>query len=70
MNSARDSEGGPLSSEEHRTTPSEAKGTILTGGIALVGGAVAFLGVFSYLAAHFNYPEVLDGNARGRCFSP
>ncbi|MEO7477292.1 MAG: DUF4386 domain-containing protein [Gemmatimonadales bacterium] len=42
----------------------DARGTILVGGIALIGGAVAFLGVFSYLAASFHYPEVLDGNAR------
>ena len=40
---------------------SQSSGTILTGGIALVGGALAFLGVFSYLAARFHYPEVLDG---------
>jgi hypothetical protein len=33
------------------------------GGYALVGGAVAFLAVFTYLAAVFNYPEVLDGRA-------
>jgi len=44
--------------------PGEARGTILAGGIALVGGALAFLGVFSYLAARFQYPEVLDGTAR------
>jgi hypothetical protein len=42
----------------------EPRGTILAGGIALIGGAVAFLGVFSYLAARFHYPEVLDGSAR------
>jgi hypothetical protein len=41
----------------------EASGTILAGGIALVGSALAFLGVFAYLAARFQYPEVLDGNA-------
>jgi len=41
-----------------------AGGTILAGGIALVAGAVAFLEVFSYLAARFQYPEVLDGRAR------
>jgi hypothetical protein len=43
---------------------SEARGTILAGGIALVGGAVTFLGVFSYLAARFHYPEVLEGSAQ------
>jgi hypothetical protein len=42
---------------------SEPSGTILAGGIALVGGALAFLGVISYLAARFQYPEVLDGSA-------
>ena len=42
----------------------EARGTILAGGIALVGGRCAFLGVFSYLAARFHYPEVLDGSAQ------
>jgi len=33
------------------------------GGLCLAGGAVAFLAVFSYLAARFNYPDVLDGPA-------
>jgi hypothetical protein len=33
------------------------------GGLCLAGGAVAFLGVFAYLAARFNYPDVLDGPA-------
>ena len=33
------------------------------GGFCLAGGAVAFVGVFAYLAAHFNYPDVLDGPA-------
>ena len=36
---------------------------IRAGGLALTGGALAFLVVFSYLAAKFNYPEVLDGPA-------
>jgi hypothetical protein len=38
--------------------------TILAGGIALIGGGLAFLGVFAYLAATFNYPEILDGSAQ------
>lgn len=33
------------------------------GGLALVCGAVAFVGVFSYLAIRFNYPDVLQGQA-------
>jgi hypothetical protein len=53
-----------MSAQESRVARSEARGTILAGGIALVGGAVAFLGVFSYLAARFHYPEVLDGSAQ------
>jgi hypothetical protein len=43
---------------------SAARGTILAGGIALVGGALAFVGVFSYLAARLHYPEVLEGSAQ------
>lgn len=33
------------------------------GGICLAGGAVAFMLVFAYLAARFNYPDVLNGPA-------
>lgn len=50
-----------LQTDTEETEP--ARGTILAGGIALIGGALAFLGVFSYLAAKFHYPEVLDGAA-------
>ena len=46
-----------------RAAHTESRGTILAGGISLIGGALAFLGVFSYLAARFQYPEVLDGSA-------
>jgi hypothetical protein len=53
-----------MSVQKGPSGPSEARGTILVGGIALVGGALAFLGVFSYLAARFHYPEVLDGSAQ------
>ena len=38
-------------------------GIIRAGGLCLTGGALAFLVVFSYLAANFNYPDVLDGPA-------
>jgi hypothetical protein len=37
--------------------------TIRAGGVALIGGAIAFLAVFSFLAARFDYPAVLDGRA-------
>jgi hypothetical protein len=33
------------------------------GGIALIAGALAFLGVFAFLADRFDYPAVLDGPA-------
>jgi uncharacterized protein DUF4386 len=36
---------------------------IRIGGIFLIAGALAFMGVFAFLAARFNYPEVLDGTA-------
>ena len=36
---------------------------VRVGGAFLIGGAIAFIGVFSFLAARFNYPRVLDGNA-------
>jgi Domain of unknown function (DUF4386) len=36
---------------------------VRAGGVSLIGGAVAFMGVFAYLAARFDYPAVLDGSA-------
>ena len=39
------------------------RAVIRFGGLCLAGGAIAFLGVFTYLAARFNYPAVLDGPA-------
>lgn len=39
------------------------RAVIRLGGVCLAGGAVAFIGVFAYLAARFNYPAVLDGPA-------
>jgi uncharacterized protein DUF4386 len=33
------------------------------GGLCLASGAIAFIAVFAYLAARFNYPDVLDGTA-------
>ena len=44
-------------------TSVQPAGVIRWGGICLAGGAVAFLVVFSYLAARFDYPAVLDGPA-------
>ena len=39
------------------------RSVIRFGGLCLAGGALAFLGVFTYLAGRFNYPDVLDGPA-------
>jgi hypothetical protein len=36
---------------------------VRAGGAALIVGAVAFLGVFAFLAARFDYPPILDGRA-------
>jgi hypothetical protein len=36
---------------------------VRVGGAFLIGGAIAFMAVFSFLAARFNYPAVLDGSA-------
>jgi hypothetical protein len=42
-----------------------SRGTLATriGGASLLTAAVGFIGVFSYLAARFGYPDVLDGDA-------
>lgn len=37
--------------------------TVRAGGWALILGALAFMGVFAWLAARFDYPDVLDGPA-------
>jgi hypothetical protein len=39
------------------------RAVIRFGGVCLAGGAAAFVGVLAYLAARFNYPDVLDGPA-------
>ncbi len=36
---------------------------IKIGGIFSLFGGLAFIGVFTYLAINFNYPDILDGNA-------
>lgn len=40
-----------------------SRAIVAVGGVCLVAGALAFVGVVSYLAANFNYPSVLDGSA-------
>lgn len=37
--------------------------TVRVGGLALIFGAIAFVAVFSFLAARFDYPAILDGAA-------
>jgi len=39
------------------------RGMIIVGAGSFIGGALAFVFVFSYLAANFNYPDILDGTA-------
>lgn len=39
------------------------RGMIIVGGASFIVGALAFVFVFSYLAANFNYPDILDGTA-------
>lgn len=41
----------------------ENRKIVVAGGVSFIGGALAFVVVFSYLAAKFNYPDVLDGAA-------
>jgi hypothetical protein len=36
---------------------------IVAGGLSFIVGALAFVFVFSYLAANFDYPDILDGQA-------
>jgi hypothetical protein len=36
---------------------------VIAGGLSFVVGALAFVSVFSYLAANFDYPDILDGSA-------
>ena len=44
-------------------SPSPPPTAIRTGGWALIAAAIGFMVVFSYLAATFDYPDVLDGAA-------
>lgn len=41
----------------------ESRGAALAGGWSLIAAAVGFMAIFAYLAARFNYPDVLDGTA-------
>ncbi len=41
----------------------QSRKIVVAGGLSFVVGALAFVLVFSYLAANFNYPDILDGSA-------
>lgn len=41
----------------------QSRGLVVAGGLSFIIGALAFVGVFSYLAAEFSYPQILDGTA-------
>jgi hypothetical protein len=41
----------------------KSRGAARAGGWSLVAAALGFIAVFSYLAARFDYPAVLDGAA-------
>ncbi|MDF2775001.1 MAG: hypothetical protein K0S86_4501 [Geminicoccaceae bacterium] len=41
----------------------QSRGAVRIGGWSLIVAAIGFMAVFSYLAARFNYPDVLDGSA-------
>jgi hypothetical protein len=45
------------------TSMVQSRGSARAGGWSLIAAAVGFVGVFSYLAARFSYPDVLDGAA-------
>lgn len=47
----------------HRTVSRPVRTAAIVGGASLILAAVLFMGVFSWLASAFGYPEVLDGSA-------
>lgn len=38
------------------------RGMVIAGGVSFVLAALAFVLVFAYLAAHFEYPDILEGS--------
>jgi hypothetical protein len=40
-----------------------ARSIVIAGGLCFIVAALAFVGVFGYLAAAFDYPRILDGSA-------
>jgi hypothetical protein len=44
-------------------SPATSRGMIIAGGTCLIVAALAFVLVFAYLAANFDYPDILEGSA-------
>ena len=40
-----------------------SRNLVVAGGCSLIAGAIGFVAVFSWLAANFDYPQILDGTA-------
>jgi hypothetical protein len=51
------------SSQGERMSVRHSESSIRTGGLALLAAAFGFVAVFAYLAARFDYPDVLDAPA-------
>jgi len=53
----------PKNDDSLRVSILQHRPMIIAGGLSFVVGALAFVSVFSYLAANFDYPGILDGSA-------
>jgi hypothetical protein len=45
------------------TSTGNSRAATVVAGLSLIAAAIGFIAVFTYLAARFNYPDVLDGSA-------
>jgi hypothetical protein len=54
---------GAISGAQAKETSMQHRPMIVAGGLSFIFGALAFVAVFSYLAANFAYPGILDGSA-------
>jgi len=52
-----------MSGNQTKGASMQQRPIITAGGVSFIVGALAFVSVFSYLAANFDYPSVLDGSA-------
>ena len=48
---------------DSRVTTVQDRGMVIAGGVSFVLAALAFVLVFAYLAANFEYPDILEGSA-------